>query len=272
MNTIVSFQQTWPYVGNVLLFLAVTPPTMVLTAIALQLVGQLPLSYIDFLLAEAKQTYLITALIALPLSVTHTYLLRNAKVDSRPPSRWRSMWYLTLLGFLATLSLLRFLPLGYEAVFYIVPGTLCYGAGVGWLSVGALPATPSDYTQPHLKPTVSRYVLNAAIFVILATGVITVGVWTGLKTGLMKGLWTATPFFIFLLTVYLSGLHTFLLGDLSLALSKAMQQRSVGLAGGLASLATIVYILLGNLEFILLLATALIYGWVVSRLTGKTAG
>jgi len=245
---------------------------MVLTAIALQVAGQLPLSYIDFLLDEAKQAYLIATLIGLPLSVTHTYLLQHAQTDSRSPSKLRSLWYLTLLGILATLSLLRFLALGYDAVFYIVPGTLYYGAVVSWLGVGALQAVSFDHTQPHQKPTVSRYLLNATIFVILATGVITVGIWTGLKTGLTKGLWTANPFFLFLLTVYLSGLHTFLLRDLSLASSKAIQQRSVGLAGGLALLAVIVYVLLGNLEFILLLATALIYGWVVSRLTGKTTG
>lgn len=271
MKTTNKFQQTWPYLRNVLLFFVVVPPTMVLAATLLRLLGQyIPLSFKELFIDLAKQAYLISALTGLPLSVLHTYLLRHAHIDSKRPIIWRSAWYAALLGFLTTLSLLRFFALGYDAIFYIVPGVVVYGAAVVRLAGSSLGGASEGLPSMLQKPSAWRYLLNAVLFVLIAAVVITAGLWTALKTGVIEGSWLASPFFLFLLTTALSLLHSYFLGQVSEASAQTMQQRSVGLAGGLSLLAGIVSVLLGNVEFILFVGAALLYGWLIGRLGGES--
>jgi len=263
--------QIWLYLRNVLLFFVVTPAAMVVTAAALRLLGQhIPLSLRDFLIDEAKQAYFISAVAGLPLSVIHTYLLRHAHADSGRPTLWRSTLYAGLLGLLSTVSLLRFFALGYDAIFYLVPATLCYGIVAAWLGVGALQDLPQDYGQVARKLSAWRYLFNAVLFVIIASVVITLGLWIGLKAGILEGIWIATPSFLFILAICLSMVHTFLLQDVSGVSSKVIRRRSLGLVTGLAILATAPYVVVVSLEFMLIFVAALIYGLMVGQITSKT--
>jgi hypothetical protein len=272
MTNIGKIQLARPYVQTTLLFFMVVPAVMIFTATALQLVGGfIPPSFEDVFL-RMKQAYFISAFVGIPFSVLHTYLLRRAHVGSKGLTMWRSAWYAALLGSLTTLSLFRFFPLGYDAIFYVVPGVIVYGAAVARLA-GRSFGGPSEGLPPVLqKPSVGRYLLNAVLFVLIAAVVITAGLWTALKTGVIEGSWLASPFFLFLLTAVLSLLHSYFLGQISEASPQIMQQRSVGLAGGLSLLAGIVYVLLGNAEFILFVAAALLYGWLVGYLESKSFG
>jgi len=272
MKTTNRFQPVGPYVQTTLLFFIVVPAVMIFTATALQLVGGfIPPSFDDFFI-RVKQAYLISAFVGIPFSMLHTYLLRHAHEDSKAPSMWSSAWYAALLGFLTTLSLFRLFPLGYDAIFYLVPGVVLYGAAVVRLA-GANFERRSEGLPPVLqKRSVWRYLFNAVLFLLIAAVVITAGLWTALKTGVIEGLWLASPFFLFLLATALSLLHSYFLGQISEASAQSTRQRSVGLAGGLALLAGIVYVLLGNVEFILFVAAALIYGWVVGYQVSKSVG
>lgn len=257
----------WAYLRNLLLFFVVVPPAMVLTAAALQLVGQYtPPS--GLLISETKQAYFLSVFIGPAFSLIHTYILRHAHFDSRRPGTLRSAWYATLLGLLGTLSLLHVLPLVYDAIFYLIPGAFFYGIIVGKLNVNTYEEPPQVWGLR--KVALGHYLLNACLFVIIAVVVITLGLWIGLKSGIIEGLFVAAPIFLFILVVLLSIIHTFLLHEVSGTSTDVFQRRSVGLAGGLALLVGFIYFVYGQPEFFLFFAAALIYGWVVSRLVGKT--
>ncbi len=260
-------KQVWPYLRNIVLFFVVTPPAMVLTRIALQFMVQYsPPSFKEFLLPEMKRAYFISLLVGPVLSVIHTYLLRHTQVDSARPNLRRPTWYATLLGLLATLSLLRFLALGYDAILYFVPGTLCYGMVTGWVGGGALQDLPRNHGYLPQKHSVLGYLLNAAIFVTIAAVVTIVGLWISLRSGIIGGLFVAGPFFLFILAVFFSFVHTYLLWEISGTSSELFRRRSMGLASGLALLVCAVYLLYGQPEFNLFFAAALIYGWLIGRL------
>ena len=255
---------------------------MILAGTALWLVGQYsPMSFSMFLLAQTKQAYLISVYVGPLLSVIHTYLLQHTEIRAPRTRLGQSVWYATLLGLLTTLSLFPFLPSGYDAVLYVVPGAISYGNVSGMLGMRSLESTAQHAGEGRCKPSIWQYIRNVGFFTVIAQVLVTAGLWIGLRAGMIPESYfprenstalllhspLGDPYFLVPLTVFLSLVHTFFLSRVSGPCAKTVIRRSQGLAGGLALLASVIYLLSGHLEAILLVASALIYGWVVGHLS-----